>query len=248
MVFIPLLRIVALWFPPLRIPMVSQVTGLLGQIGALGAATPLVYALHRWGWTPSYAVCGPGRRPARCARPRRRARLPQPRPRARPDQGPRPGPQRPCRLAHARDPARAVVALLGTVRRHGLRAAVGLPVPRCGTGAFARDGRHPADADDRHHGRQQPADRGVRHQVPVLALDPDPRDRLLDHDRLGASSCSGRAGRRCRCWCCWSSSPRWAVRGRWSASTWPGPSTRPPGSAAPPGSSTSVASWPPCRP
>jgi sugar phosphate permease len=30
-------------------------TGLLGQIGALVAATPLVYALHRWGWTPSYA-------------------------------------------------------------------------------------------------------------------------------------------------------------------------------------------------
>jgi sugar phosphate permease len=55
MVFIPLLRIVALWFPPLRIPLVTQMTGLLGQIGALVAATPLVYALHRWGWTPSYA-------------------------------------------------------------------------------------------------------------------------------------------------------------------------------------------------
>lgn len=54
MVFIPLLRIVALWFPPLRVPMVSQITGLLGQIGALAAATPLVYALHHWGWTPSY--------------------------------------------------------------------------------------------------------------------------------------------------------------------------------------------------
>ncbi|WP_270887225.1 MFS transporter [Pedococcus sp. 5OH_020] len=55
MVFVPLLRIVALWFPPIRIAMVSQVTGLLGQLGALVAATPLVYALHRWGWTPSYA-------------------------------------------------------------------------------------------------------------------------------------------------------------------------------------------------
>jgi sugar phosphate permease len=56
MIFIPLLRIVALWFPPLRIPMVSQLTGLLGQLGALIAATPLVYALHTWGWTPSYRV------------------------------------------------------------------------------------------------------------------------------------------------------------------------------------------------
>ena len=55
MVFVPLLRLVSLWFPPLRIPMVSQLTGLLGQVGALVAASPLVYALHRWGWTPSYA-------------------------------------------------------------------------------------------------------------------------------------------------------------------------------------------------
>ena len=55
MVFIPLLRIVSLWFPPLRIPMLSQLTGLSGQLGALMAASPLVYALHRWGWTPSYA-------------------------------------------------------------------------------------------------------------------------------------------------------------------------------------------------
>jgi sugar phosphate permease len=55
MVFVPLLRVVALWFPPLRIPMVSQLTGLLGQLGALVAASPLVLALHRWGWTPSYA-------------------------------------------------------------------------------------------------------------------------------------------------------------------------------------------------
>jgi sugar phosphate permease len=56
MVFVPLLRLVSLWFPPLRIPMVSQQTGLLGQIGALVAASPLVFALHRWGWTPSYAT------------------------------------------------------------------------------------------------------------------------------------------------------------------------------------------------
>ncbi|HEV7171786.1 MFS transporter [Pedococcus sp.] len=55
MVFIPLLRVVSLWFPPVRIPVVTQLTGLLGQVGALMAASPLVYALHRWGWTPSFA-------------------------------------------------------------------------------------------------------------------------------------------------------------------------------------------------
>ena len=58
MIFIPLLRIVALWFSPLRIPMVTQLTGLLGQLGALVAATPLVHALHAYGWTPSYATAG----------------------------------------------------------------------------------------------------------------------------------------------------------------------------------------------
>jgi sugar phosphate permease len=56
MVFVPLLRIVGLWFPPMRIPMVTQLTGMLGQIGALAAASPLVYALHEWGWTPSFGA------------------------------------------------------------------------------------------------------------------------------------------------------------------------------------------------
>lgn len=55
MVFVPLLRLVALWFPPVRIPMVTQLTGLLGQMGALVAASPLVAALHHWGWTPTFA-------------------------------------------------------------------------------------------------------------------------------------------------------------------------------------------------
>ena len=55
MVFVPLLRLVALWFPPFRIPMVTQLTGLLGQMGALVAASPLVAALHHFGWTPTFA-------------------------------------------------------------------------------------------------------------------------------------------------------------------------------------------------
>jgi sugar phosphate permease len=56
MVFVPLLRIVGLWFPPIRIPMVTQLTGMLGQLGALAAASPLVFALHEWGWSPSFAA------------------------------------------------------------------------------------------------------------------------------------------------------------------------------------------------
>jgi sugar phosphate permease len=56
MVFISVLRLVALWFSPRRTPMVTQLTGVLGQLGALAAAGPLAAALHHFGWTPSYAV------------------------------------------------------------------------------------------------------------------------------------------------------------------------------------------------
>lgn len=56
MVFISVLRLVALWFSTRLTPMVTQVTGLLGQVGALAAAGPLAAALNRFGWTPSYAV------------------------------------------------------------------------------------------------------------------------------------------------------------------------------------------------
>ncbi|HEY9493410.1 MAG TPA: MFS transporter, partial [Intrasporangium sp.] len=56
MVFISVLRLVALWFSPRRTPMVTQLTGLLGQLGALAAAGPLAAALTTFGWTPSYAV------------------------------------------------------------------------------------------------------------------------------------------------------------------------------------------------
>ncbi|MGH3445439.1 MAG: MFS transporter, partial [Nocardioidaceae bacterium] len=44
MVFISVLRVVAYWFPSMRNPMLSQLTGLLGQIGALVAAIPLAHA------------------------------------------------------------------------------------------------------------------------------------------------------------------------------------------------------------
>ncbi|GAA6524800.1 MFS transporter [Intrasporangium sp. DVR] len=56
MVFIAVLRLAALWFSPRRTPMVTQLTGLLGQLGALAAAGPLAAALNTFGWTPSYAV------------------------------------------------------------------------------------------------------------------------------------------------------------------------------------------------
>ena len=56
MVFIAVLRLAALWFTPRRTPMVTQLTGLLGQLGAIAAAGPLAASLAHFGWTPSYAV------------------------------------------------------------------------------------------------------------------------------------------------------------------------------------------------
>ncbi|MCD4534945.1 MFS transporter [Nocardioides sp. cx-169] len=52
--FICVLRLVSRWFPSRRVPLVTQLTGTLGQLGALGAAIPMTWALSRWGWTPAY--------------------------------------------------------------------------------------------------------------------------------------------------------------------------------------------------
>ena len=56
MIFISLMQLVALWFPPARTPMITQLTGVLGQIGAIAAAAPLSAALHGLGWTTSFAA------------------------------------------------------------------------------------------------------------------------------------------------------------------------------------------------
>nr|BFE56766.1 MFS transporter [Dactylosporangium thailandense] len=54
MTFISVLRIVAMWFPPRRNPLMVQVTGMLGQLGALSSAVPLVLLLRHQGWTATF--------------------------------------------------------------------------------------------------------------------------------------------------------------------------------------------------
>ncbi|TWP33700.1 MFS transporter [Leekyejoonella antrihumi] len=54
MTFVSVLRIVMLWFPPARTPMVTQITGIIGQLGAVVAAVPLSAALHAFGWKTSF--------------------------------------------------------------------------------------------------------------------------------------------------------------------------------------------------
>ncbi|MGH3330489.1 MAG: MFS transporter [Nocardioidaceae bacterium] len=56
MVFISVLRIINAWFPPMRSPVLTQFTSLLGQVGSLVAAVPLAAALSSFGWTNTFAV------------------------------------------------------------------------------------------------------------------------------------------------------------------------------------------------
>lgn len=56
MIFVSVLRVVTLWFRPTQTPLVTQLTGQLGQIGAIAASFPLAAALSGIGWTPTFLV------------------------------------------------------------------------------------------------------------------------------------------------------------------------------------------------
>lgn len=56
MTFICVLRLVNTWFAPRRIPIITQLTGVLGQSGAILAAVPMTWALANLGWTKSYLL------------------------------------------------------------------------------------------------------------------------------------------------------------------------------------------------
>ncbi len=55
MIFASVLRLVAVWFRVRQAPIVTQLTGILGQVGALMAAAPLSAALRGLGWTAAFA-------------------------------------------------------------------------------------------------------------------------------------------------------------------------------------------------
>ena len=55
MIFVSVLRIVTVWFLVKQAPLVTQLTGQVGQLGAIAAAGPLAYALNAWGWTRTFA-------------------------------------------------------------------------------------------------------------------------------------------------------------------------------------------------
>ena len=54
MTFISVLRLVPQWFPPRRVPVVTQLTGITGQLGQVLSAVPLAVLLAGPGWTPAF--------------------------------------------------------------------------------------------------------------------------------------------------------------------------------------------------
>jgi len=56
MIFISVMRLVAVWFLVRQGPVVAQLTGQVGQLGGVLAAAPLSLLLHELGWTRAFAV------------------------------------------------------------------------------------------------------------------------------------------------------------------------------------------------
>lgn len=52
--FISVLRLVPRWFAPKRVPLITQLTGILGQLGQVLSAVPFLLLLDTKGWTPAY--------------------------------------------------------------------------------------------------------------------------------------------------------------------------------------------------
>lgn len=52
--FISVLRLVPRWFEPKRVPLLTQLTGICGQLGQVLSAVPFLLLLDAKGWTPAY--------------------------------------------------------------------------------------------------------------------------------------------------------------------------------------------------
>jgi Major Facilitator Superfamily. len=54
MTFVSVLRVVGFWFPGRTVPLITQLTGILGQFGQIAAAYPLVALLHATSWESTF--------------------------------------------------------------------------------------------------------------------------------------------------------------------------------------------------
>ncbi|WP_235900437.1 MFS transporter [Lolliginicoccus suaedae] len=55
LVFIAAIRVIPQWFPARQVPLLTQLTGILGQSGQVLSAVPLAWLLHGPGWSVAYA-------------------------------------------------------------------------------------------------------------------------------------------------------------------------------------------------
>ncbi|GAA2239484.1 MFS transporter [Rarobacter faecitabidus] len=54
--FVGVVRLLPNWFPPRRVPLLTQLTGIVGQFGQVVAAFPFVAFLHSRGWSFSFVA------------------------------------------------------------------------------------------------------------------------------------------------------------------------------------------------
>ncbi len=213
--FICVLRLVSRWFSPRRVPFVTQLTGTLGQLGAVGAAVPMIWALSRFGLDAGVPRrSGPRARAGGGAgRGRRRRAGPALRP-GTPDVAHLGAPQPGRLVVPPRHPPGLLDALHHAVQRDLAVAAVGLPVPGARRGPLDRDGRAAAHPDGRRGDGGRAGARLADRPAPLAPLHDRAGGRLVDRrgvDR-GADLAGPRA--RCGCWWCWCWSPAWADRPR----------------------------------
>ncbi|SHK28729.1 Sugar phosphate permease [Pseudonocardia thermophila] len=58
MTFVSMFSLVPAWFTARRVPLMTQLTGLIGQLGQVLSALPLAAVLHGAGWTPAFVSAG----------------------------------------------------------------------------------------------------------------------------------------------------------------------------------------------
>ena len=130
MTFISVIRLIPLWFAPARVPLLTQLTGMSGQLGQLFSVVPFAMILHSAGWTPAFLTLAAMSGLAVVLV----LILLQDLPPGHSATGTVPGAARHrhlagARLAAARHPARAVEPLHRPVQRHGFCHDLGLPLP-----------------------------------------------------------------------------------------------------------------------
>ncbi len=206
MMFISVLAVVAAWFPPRRVPLMTQMTGLVGQLGQVLSAVPFAALLYGAGWTAAFlSAAGVGVATALAV-----VVVVRDRPPGAPPPPPAPSPRDVLRgLRHSWSEPGTRLGLwthLGTqFSGDGVRAAVGRALPGRRAGPDDCAGERAPDAARGGRDRRGAAVRGV-HRPPALAA-------VLPGDH-GDQLRARRPGRPC----CWSRRPPRA--GSWSFSWW----------------------------